>query len=97
MLLSFCQPFLSLAIIQLRALSLFIKTVQNRDQLFLYTDPSNHFVPLWDRMEGAWLRTPGLDSETGFHIGMEHNFVCAWRRPNCRSQVINLSLSALIS
>jgi hypothetical protein len=38
----------------------------------------------------------GLYSETGFHIGMERNFVCLWRRPNCRSQVIDLYLSALI-
>ncbi len=39
----------------------------------------------------------GLYSETGFHIDMERNFVCLWRRLNCRSQVIDLSLSALIS
>ncbi len=38
-----------------------------------------------------------LYSETGLHIGMERNFVCSWCRPNCRSQVIDLSLSALIS
>ncbi len=42
-------------------------------------------------------RNLGLYSETGLHIGMERNFVCSWRRPNCRSQVIHLSLSALIS
>ncbi len=28
---------------------------------------------------------------------MERNFVCSWRRPNCRSQVIDLSLSEMIS
>ncbi len=39
----------------------------------------------------------GWYSETGFHIGMDRNFVCLWRRRNCRSQVIDLSLSALIS
>ncbi len=39
----------------------------------------------------------GLYSETWFHIGMDRNFVCLWRRHNCRSQVIDLSLSALIS
>ncbi len=38
---------------------------------------------------------PGWYSETVFHIGMDRNFVCLWR--NCRSQVIDLSLSALIS
>jgi hypothetical protein len=31
------------------------------------------------------------------HIGMERNFVCSWRRANCRSHVIYLPLSALIS
>jgi hypothetical protein len=31
------------------------------------------------------------------HIGMDRNFVCLWRRHNCRSQVIDLSLSTLIS
>ena len=35
------QPFYSLAIIQLHALSLLQKTVQIRDQLFLYTDPES--------------------------------------------------------
>ncbi len=35
----------------------------------------------------------GLYSETGFLIGMDRYFVCLWRR----SQIINLSLSALIS
>jgi hypothetical protein len=39
----------------------------------------------------------GLYSETGFHMGMYRNFVCLWRRHNCRSQVIDISLSALIS
>ncbi len=39
----------------------------------------------------------GLYSETGFHIGMDRYFACSWRRHNCRSQVIDLSLSALIS
>ncbi len=29
------------------------------------------------------------------HYGVERNFVCSWRRPNCRSQVIDLSLSAI--
>jgi hypothetical protein len=28
---------------------------------------------------------------------MERSFVCSWRRPNCRTQFIDLSLSALIS
>jgi hypothetical protein len=39
-----------------------------------------------------------LNSATGliFRDGMR-NFVCSWRRPNCRSQVIDLSLSALVS
>jgi hypothetical protein len=41
--------------------------------------------------------TLGLYSETGFHFGMDRNFVCLWRRHNCRSQVFYLSLSALIS
>jgi hypothetical protein len=27
---------------------------------------------------------------------MDCYFVCSWRRPNCRSQVIDLSLSALL-
>ena len=39
----------------------------------------------------------GWYSETGFHIGMDRNFARLWRRHNCRSQVIVLSLSALIS
>ncbi len=39
----------------------------------------------------------GWYSETRFHIGMDRNFVCFWRRYNCRSQVIDLSLSVLIS
>jgi hypothetical protein len=36
-----------------------------------------------------------LYSETGFHFGMDCNFVCLRRRHNCRSQVIDLALSAL--
>ena len=32
-----------------------------------------------------------------FHIDMDRNFVCLWRRHNCISPVIVLSLSALIS
>jgi hypothetical protein len=43
MLILICQPFLSLAIIQLRALSLLQKTIQNRDKLFLYTDPVTYY------------------------------------------------------
>jgi hypothetical protein len=39
----------------------------------------------------------GCYSEKGFHIGMYRNFVCLWRRHNCRSQLIDLSLSELIS
>ncbi len=39
----------------------------------------------------------GCYSDTGFHIGMDCNFVCLWLRHNWRSQVIELSLSALIS
>jgi hypothetical protein len=39
----------------------------------------------------------GLYSKSGFDYGMKRNFVCSWRRPNCRSQVIDLSLSALIN
>jgi hypothetical protein len=42
-------------------------------------------------------RVLDLYSETGFHYGMERNFVCSWHKPNCRSQVSDLSLSALIS
>ncbi len=41
--------------------------------------------------------TQGCYSETGLHIRMDRNFVCLWRRHNCISQVIDLSLSALIS
>jgi hypothetical protein len=43
----------------------------------------------------AWCSNkPGLlFRETGFHIGMDRNFVCLWHRHNC----IDLSLSALIS
>jgi hypothetical protein len=26
-----------------------------------------------------------------FHYGIERNFVCSWRRPNCRSQITDLS------
>jgi hypothetical protein len=39
----------------------------------------------------------GCYSETGFHIGTDGNFVCLWRRHDCKSQVNDLSLSALIS
>ncbi len=39
----------------------------------------------------------GCYLETGFHIVMDRNFICLWRRHNCRSQVIDLYLSALIS
>jgi hypothetical protein len=35
-------------------------------------------------------------AEAGFHIGMDRNFVCLWRRHNCGIKVIDLSLSALI-
>jgi hypothetical protein len=38
----------------------------------------------------------GLYSEMGFRYGLERNFACSWRRPSCRSQVIDLSLSALV-
>ncbi len=44
-----------------------------------------------------WLLLLGCYSETGFHFGIDRNFVCLWRRHDCRSQVIDLSLSALIS
>ncbi len=37
----------------------------------------------------------GWYSAMGFHIGKDRNFVCLWRRHNCRSQVIDLSLSVL--
>ncbi len=65
----------------------------------------NVIIKLWNRsqllnrMVGNILHSliQGLYSETGFHIGMHHNFVCLSRRHNCRSQVIDLSLSALIS
>jgi hypothetical protein len=39
----------------------------------------------------------GWFSEAVFHIGKDRNFVCLWRRHNCKSQVIDLSLSVLIS
>jgi hypothetical protein len=32
------------------------------------------FVPLWDRMEGAWLRTLAADSET-FIFGVVFDFL----------------------
>jgi hypothetical protein len=35
--------------------------------------------------------TQGCYSETGLHIRMGRNFVCLWRRHNCRSQVTDLS------
>ncbi len=35
----------------------------------------------------------GISSETGFHYGAERNFVCLWRSPNWRSQVISLGLA----
>jgi hypothetical protein len=54
-----------------------------------YNDILNKLLPL--------LHYVGLYSETGFYYGIERNFVCSWRRPNCKSQVIDLSLSALIS
>jgi hypothetical protein len=56
-------------------------------------------------MQGI-LETPGLTvaghlvhgqvKVVPFHIGMDRNFVCLWRWHNCKSQVIDLSLSALI-
>ncbi len=47
----------------------------------------------WFRMQTYYAWTVlGLYSETGFHIGMDRNFVCLWRRHNCRSQVIDLTL-----
>ncbi len=39
----------------------------------------------------------GIYSETGFHYGVERNFIWSWCRPNGRSQVIEISLCALIS
>jgi hypothetical protein len=54
MLFLICQPFKSLAIIKLCALSLLQKTVLNRDQLFLYTDPRTvcfFIFPLFFREE----------------------------------------------
>jgi hypothetical protein len=30
----------------------------------------------------------GIYSKTGFPYGVERNFVCLWRRPNCRREVI---------
>ncbi len=33
----------------------------------------------------------GWYSETEFHICVDRNFVCLWRRHNCKSQVIDLS------
>jgi hypothetical protein len=35
--------------------------------------------------------------QSGIPLWRGAYFVCSWRRPNCRSQVIDLSLSALIS
>jgi hypothetical protein len=66
--------------LQLHDLSLFQKTLQIRDQFFLYMDPVRMTIIL-----------------TRSCIGMDRNFVCLWRRHNRRSQVIDLSLSALIS
>ncbi len=31
---------------------------------------------------------PGCYSETGFHIGMDRNFVCLWRRHNCNCSLL---------
>jgi hypothetical protein len=52
---------------------------------------------IWGAATAAYQVILGLYSETRFQIGMECNFVCSWSRHNCRSQVIDLSLSALIS
>jgi hypothetical protein len=41
--------------------------------------------------------TPGLLFRDGVNFGMDRNFVCLWSRHNCRSQVMDLSRSALIS
>jgi hypothetical protein len=51
-------------------------------QIFLPA-PSNHTSPF---LSGLMFRD-----------GMERHLVSSWRRPNCRSKVIDLSLSALIS
>ncbi len=54
----------------------------------------------WDKKHLLQASLTGQDLylETGLHIGMrEPNFVCSCLRPNCRSQVIDLSLSVLIS
>ncbi len=41
-------------------------------------------LPLVGFKHGAsWLEARGCYSETGFHIGMDRNFVCLWRRHNC--------------
>jgi hypothetical protein len=61
-------------------------TMSKRQELSTTFKPSNILLVVQARY-----------SETGFHIGMDSNFVCLQRRHNCRSQVINLSLSALIS
>ncbi len=62
--------------------------------------PRQNLPPVWlDRNKSnkmPILSNQFLYSETGLHIGMERNFVGLWRRHNCRSRVIDLSLSALI-
>jgi hypothetical protein len=47
------QQLLSLAITQLHALSLLQKTVQIRDQFFLYVDPVTNFFPKFNHC-GCW-------------------------------------------
>jgi hypothetical protein len=65
------------------------------EEPLLYDTFPDDFV--WGAATAAYQVILGLYSETRFHSGIECNLVCSWRRPNCRSQVIDLSLSALIS
>jgi hypothetical protein len=56
---------------------------------------SKHAVRTWQINNVSLLRAY-IQSRDSIY-GVERNFVCLWRRPNCRSQVIGLSLSALTS
>ncbi len=62
-------------------------------------DTTDNFKTMKERMRRRITVTSSLTKIyiDRLHIGMDRNFVCLWRRRNCKSQVIDLSLFALIS
>ncbi len=83
--------------------TLALKSLLKHENTFLWALCIAPFFPFKKKQHTYHTKWPGaqfiqgLYSETGYPIGMERNFVCSWCRHNCRSQVIDLSLSALSS